>query len=260
VLADVFGVSVAAAAVDAAAVTAVVVVPELSTPPTTAPMIRRTANPIQLASCTLGESDRKRRHQPGPRLVSLTGALLPDPPTGSGAGHAPSGPPVHQASSATRAGKWRCVPNRVAMFRVHVRRPDGLRKSGFRARLGGSPGSAAAPKDAGNTVIPPRLVAYRVMVRAGTGEGAGADVQTSQFVSGWCAGQERDHQRAGRGGDQTTYRVGGRLTNARVVTPEGLAVHGNEELRWQGQGGRTYIGWAITAISHGIGMLVLWAC
>jgi hypothetical protein len=79
------GVSVETAAVGAAAVAAVVVVPELSTPPTTTPMISRTANPIQLASCTLGGSDRKRRHQPGPRprLVSLTGALLPDPLTRS---------------------------------------------------------------------------------------------------------------------------------------------------------------------------------
>lgn len=84
VLAGAVGVSVATAAVGAAAVTVVVVVPELSTPPTTPLMISRTANPIQLASCTLGESDRKRRHQPRPRLVSLTGALLPDPLTRSG--------------------------------------------------------------------------------------------------------------------------------------------------------------------------------
>jgi hypothetical protein len=83
VLAGVVGVSVETAAVGAAAVTAVVVVPELSTPPTTTPMISRMANPIQLASCTLVGSDRKRRHQPGPRLVSPTGALLPDPLTRS---------------------------------------------------------------------------------------------------------------------------------------------------------------------------------
>lgn len=67
------GVRVGTCRAGVGAVSAVDVVPELSSPPTTEPTITRTASPIQAVTWILVGSDRNLRHQPGPRLVSLTG-------------------------------------------------------------------------------------------------------------------------------------------------------------------------------------------